>query len=105
MEIFSQFMQDLDAEGRYLVINAAANQLRYPNSHTHYFSWTLLLLFHQAKRVSPPPCLPDRRHAEHCTGIDAHGWSHLHVQADPAVHAWACQVTLCLVCALCVPAC
>ena len=53
MEIFSQFMLDLDAEGRYLVINAAANQLRYPNSHTHYFSWTLLLLFHQAKRVRP----------------------------------------------------
>ena len=53
MEVFSQFMQDLDAEGRYLVINAAANQLRYPNSHTHYFSWTLLLLFHQAKRVGP----------------------------------------------------
>ena len=53
MEVFSQFMQDLDAEGRYLVINAAANQLRYPNSHTHYFSWTLLLLFHQAKRVRP----------------------------------------------------
>ena len=58
MEVFSQFMQDLDAEGRYLVINAAANQLRYPNSHTHYFSWTLLLLFHQAKRVRLCSAMP-----------------------------------------------
>lgn len=52
MEIFSQLAHDLDAEGRYLLINALANQLRYPNSHTHYFSWTLLLMFHEANRVS-----------------------------------------------------
>ena len=51
MEIFSQLAHDLDAEGRYLLINALANQLRYPNSHTHYFSWTLLLMFHEANRV------------------------------------------------------
>ena len=51
MEIFSQLAHNLDAEGRYLLINALANQLRYPNSHTHYFSWTLLLLFHEANRV------------------------------------------------------
>ena len=31
--------------GRYLFLNAIANQLRYPNSHTHYFSCTLLSLF------------------------------------------------------------
>ncbi len=31
--------------GRYLFLNAIANQLRYPNSHTHYFSCTLLYLF------------------------------------------------------------
>ena len=51
MELLGQLIHDLDAEGRYLLINALANQLRYPNSHTHYFSWTLLLLFHEAQRV------------------------------------------------------
>jgi len=34
--------------GRYLFLNAVANQLRYPNSHTHYFSCTLLYLFAEA---------------------------------------------------------
>ena len=34
--------------GRYLFLNAIANQLRYPNSHTHYFSCTLLYLFAEA---------------------------------------------------------
>ncbi len=34
--------------GRYLLFNAIANQLRYPNSHTHYFSCTLLYLFLEA---------------------------------------------------------
>ena len=45
MEIFQQLVADLDAEGRYLLLNAIANQLRYPNSHTHYFSCVLLFLF------------------------------------------------------------
>ena len=35
----------LDSAGRYLFLSAIANQLRYPNSHTHYFSRTLLYLF------------------------------------------------------------
>lgn len=34
--------------GRYLFLNAIANQLRFPNSHTHYFSCTLLYLFAEA---------------------------------------------------------
>lgn len=29
-------------------MNAIANQLRYPNSHTHYFSCTMLYLFAEA---------------------------------------------------------
>uniref|UniRef100_A0A915KV50 CCR4-Not complex component Not1 C-terminal domain-containing protein n=1 Tax=Romanomermis culicivorax TaxID=13658 RepID=A0A915KV50_ROMCU len=45
MDIFQNFAVDLDTEGRYLFFNAVANQLRYPNSHTHYFSCTLLYLF------------------------------------------------------------
>ena len=34
--------------GRYLFLTAISNQLRYPNSHTHYFSCCLLYLFAQA---------------------------------------------------------
>jgi len=45
MEMFQQLVHDLDAEGRYILLNAIANQLRYPNSHTHYFSCVLLFLF------------------------------------------------------------
>lgn len=45
MDIFQQLLIDLDSEGRYLFLSAIANQLRYPNSHTHYFSCILLYLF------------------------------------------------------------
>lgn len=45
MDIFQNLAVDLDNEGRYLFLNAIANQLRYPNSHTHYFSCVLLYLF------------------------------------------------------------
>ncbi|KAB7502971.1 CCR4-NOT transcription complex subunit 1 [Armadillidium nasatum] len=48
MDIFENLAVDLDTEGRYLFLIAIANQLRYPNSHTHYFSCTLLYLFTEA---------------------------------------------------------
>ena len=47
-DIFQSLVADLDSEGRYLFINAVANQLRYPNSHTHYFGCALLNLFSEA---------------------------------------------------------
>lgn len=62
MEIFQKMASDLDTEGRYLFLNALANQLRYPNNHTHYFSCVLLYLFSEAKQVQlnypryRPPC-------------------------------------------------
>ncbi len=52
MDIFQNLAVDLDTEGRYLFLNAIANQLRYPNSHTHYFSCTLLYLFAEANTES-----------------------------------------------------
>lgn len=48
MDIFQNLAVNLDTEGRYLFLTAISNQLRYPNSHTHYFSCTLLYLFAQA---------------------------------------------------------
>lgn len=43
-----QLANKLDPEGRYFFLNAMANQLRYPNQHTHYFSCVLLYLFAEA---------------------------------------------------------
>jgi CCR4-NOT transcription complex subunit 1 len=48
MELISRLAADLDPEGTYLLLNGIANQLRYPNSHTHYFSCVLLMLFAEA---------------------------------------------------------
>lgn len=50
MDIFQSLINNLDSEGRYLFLNAVANQLRYPNNHTHYFSFVLLYLFAEAKQ-------------------------------------------------------
>ena len=36
------------SDPRYLFLNCITNQLRYPNSHTHYFSCCLLYLFAEA---------------------------------------------------------
>ncbi|XP_019058124.1 PREDICTED: CCR4-NOT transcription complex subunit 1 isoform X2 [Tarenaya hassleriana] len=48
LQIFKYLSSELDAEGRYLFLNAIANQLRYPNNHTHYFSFIMLYLFHES---------------------------------------------------------
>ena len=50
MDIFQNLAVDMDTEGRYLFLNCIANQLRYPNSHTHthYDSCCLLYLFAEA---------------------------------------------------------
>lgn len=51
MEILQKLM-DFDEKGRYISLNAIANQLRYPSSHTHYFSCVMLFLFSEAKNVA-----------------------------------------------------
>jgi len=50
MDVFDNLITNLDAEGRYYVLNAIVNQLRYPNTHTHYFSCVLQYLFLRAKQ-------------------------------------------------------
>ncbi len=52
MELYKFLITDLDAEGRYLVLNAMANQLRYPNAHTLFFSRAILQLFLDAPGVA-----------------------------------------------------
>ncbi|KAL1917446.1 uncharacterized protein VTP21DRAFT_3839 [Calcarisporiella thermophila] len=48
MSIYQHLLTELDPEGRYLLLSAIANQLRYPNNHTHYFSCVLLYLFSES---------------------------------------------------------
>ena len=43
--LFEALILTLDSEGRRCMLNAIVNQLRYPNSHTHFFSVILLSLF------------------------------------------------------------
>ncbi|KAK9843414.1 hypothetical protein WJX81_000935 [Elliptochloris bilobata] len=50
MDIFQRLAAELDTEGRYLFLNALANQLRFPNSHTHYYSCVLLYIFAEAQQ-------------------------------------------------------
>ncbi|XP_004306964.1 PREDICTED: CCR4-NOT transcription complex subunit 1-like [Fragaria vesca subsp. vesca] len=50
LDIFQTLIGDLDTEGRYLFLNAIANQLRYPNTHTHYFSFIVLYLFAESNQ-------------------------------------------------------
>jgi len=47
MEILKKLME-LNDGGRYISLNAVANQLRYPSSHTHYYSCVMLFLFSEA---------------------------------------------------------
>jgi CCR4-NOT transcription complex subunit 1 len=48
-DLVQYLTNELNAEDRYLFFNAIANQLRHPNSHTHYFSYVLLGLFKDAR--------------------------------------------------------
>jgi CCR4-NOT transcription complex subunit 1 len=47
-----QKLMDFDDKGRYTCLNAIANQLRYPSSHTHYFSCVMLYLFSETKSAA-----------------------------------------------------
>ncbi|GKY99341.1 hypothetical protein MPSEU_000889100 [Mayamaea pseudoterrestris] len=51
MEIIFKLME-FDDRGRYTAINAIANQLRYPSSHTHYFSCVMLYVFGETTNVA-----------------------------------------------------
>lgn len=51
MDVLQKLM-DFDDRGRYACLNAIANQLRYPSSHTHYFSCVMLYLFSESKNIA-----------------------------------------------------
>ena len=43
--LLSRLAKELHPEARYYFLGSLVNQLRWPNSHTHYFSYALLHLF------------------------------------------------------------
>lgn len=43
--LLEKLVKELHSEARFHFISAIANQLRWPNTHTHYFSYALLHLF------------------------------------------------------------
>ncbi|KAI9670819.1 MAG: hypothetical protein M1829_004708 [Trizodia sp. TS-e1964] len=43
--LLEKLVAELHLEARYYFLSAIANHLRYPNSHTHFFSYALLFLF------------------------------------------------------------
>uniref|UniRef100_A0A060T7L4 General negative regulator of transcription subunit 1 n=1 Tax=Blastobotrys adeninivorans TaxID=409370 RepID=A0A060T7L4_BLAAD len=45
LTLISKLLAELSVEGRYFFCEAMANQLRYPNRHTHFFSCVILSLF------------------------------------------------------------
>ncbi|EST08344.1 CCR4-Not complex, Not1 subunit, domain of unknown function DUF3819 [Kalmanozyma brasiliensis GHG001] len=47
--VFRWFVAQADPEARYLILTAAANQLRFPSSHTAYFSAALIQLFAESE--------------------------------------------------------
>jgi len=58
--LLKQVLQQLSPSGKYLLLDAMASQLRYPSSHTYFFSMTVLRLFAEA---------PDDAHREILTRV------------------------------------
>lgn len=61
-------------------MNALANQLRYPNSHTHYFSCVLLFLFAEAQQVGRPSVYLLIDHLQYMCTIFAKHFTIRHVE-------------------------
>mmetsp|Transcript_9015 Transcript_9015/g.8420 ORF Transcript_9015/g.8420 Transcript_9015/m.8420 type:complete len:127 (+) Transcript_9015:3583-3963(+) len=48
MELFTEITVKLNNETRFCLLNSIVNELRYPNSHTYFFSCIILYLFHES---------------------------------------------------------
>ena len=70
--------------GRYLFLNAIANQLRYPNSQTYYFSCVVLYLFAE---VTQPTIQEQITRCVHRTHTSCHGTAAGVVCAAARAHA------------------
>ncbi|KAI3965367.1 hypothetical protein MKX01_042848 [Papaver californicum] len=98
MDIFQTLIGDLDTEGRYLFLNAVANQLRYPNNHTHYFSFVLLYLFAEANQEAVQEQIT-RVLLERLIVNRPHPWglliTFIELIKNPRYNFWTCSFTRC----------
>ncbi|KAJ2399147.1 CCR4-NOT core subunit cdc39 [Coemansia sp. RSA 2559] len=49
LDLLKTMLAEADPEGRYLIVNAIANQLRFPSSHTYLCSRMVLALFSKSE--------------------------------------------------------
>lgn len=98
MDIIQSLVLNLDNEGRYLLLNCMANQLRYPNSHTYYFSYTILYLFSEQSKEQVKEQI-SRVLMERLIVNRPHPWGLLMTSAEllrnPAYHFWEHEFARC----------
>eukprot|EP00871_Galdieria_phlegrea_P002099 jgi/Galph1/2890/GphlegSOOS_G1564.1 len=98
MDILEFLATELSGEGRYHVLNAIANQLRYPNTHTHYCSCVLLYLFADAKSETLKEQIT-RVLVERLIANRPHPWgllvTFIELIKNPRYRFWSCGFVRC----------
>jgi CCR4-NOT transcription complex subunit 1 len=96
--MYRHLLSALEPEGRFYLLNAIANQLRYPNNHTHYFSTLLLMLFSESEdelvQEQITRVLLERLivHRPHPWGLLV---TFIELIKDPRYNFWHCPFTRC----------
>lgn len=89
--VLSCLLNALDTEGQYELVNAVANQLRYPNAHTNYFSAALLQMFRESQNVQVNELIT-RVLVERLIANRPHPWgllvTFIHLIKDPIYNFW-----------------
>lgn len=73
-QLFLFLAKELPPEGQRLLFDAMANQLRYPSSHTYYFSSLLLALFQEVGKGGPAREIITRVLLERVVALKPHPW-------------------------------
>ncbi|NP_001333559.1 CCR4-NOT transcription complex subunit let-711 [Caenorhabditis elegans] len=98
MDIFQNLAIQLDTEGRYLLFNGIANQLRYPNAHTHYFSCVFLYLFKNSTNDTIQEQIT-RILFERLVALRPHPWglliTFIELIKNPTYNFWRYEFTSC----------
>jgi CCR4-NOT transcription complex subunit 1 len=98
MDVLEFLATELTPEGRYYVLSAIANQLRYPNTHTHYCSCVLLYLFADAKSETLKEQIT-RVLVERLIANRPHPWgllvTFIELIKNPRYRFWSCSFVRC----------
>jgi len=89
--VLSCLLNAFDSEGQYKLVNAVANQLRYPNSHTKYFNSALLQMFRESENVQVNELIT-RVLVERLIANRPHPWgllvTFIHLIKNPVYNFW-----------------